>query len=66
MIEELLKKNHLSIYQCSKVSGIPYTTLFELVHNEKRVENVSASTLYKLSKVLNVTMEDILSSYVGK
>ncbi len=60
MIADLLKKNNLSIYQCSKASGIPYTTLSEIVNGKNKISKCSGETLYKLAKVLNVSIEELL------
>ena len=60
MILDMLQEKNMSIYQCSKLSGIPYTTLSELVRGKTNLENVSVGVAYKLSKVLNVTIEDLL------
>ena len=48
------------MYQCAKLSRIPYTTLSEVVRGKTRLEKCSAETVYKLSKVLNVTMEELM------
>lgn len=60
MIKDLLDKNKLTLYQCSKQGNIPYTTLSEIVRGKTSLLNCSADTVYKLSKVLNVSMEDLL------
>lgn len=59
MLDALLKEKKMSIYQCAKLSGIPYTTLSEVVRGKTKLEKCSAETVYKLSKVLNVTMEEL-------
>ena len=38
MLDTLLKQKNMSIYQCAKLSGIPYTTLSELVRGKTRLE----------------------------
>ena len=60
MLEAILKEKKMSMYQCAKLSGIPYTTLSEVVRGKTRLEKCSAETVYKLSKVLNVTMEELM------
>ena len=61
MLETILKQKNLSMYQCAKLSGIPYTTLSELVRGKTRIEKCSAETVYRLSRVLGVSMEDLIS-----
>ena len=59
MLEAILKQKNMSIYRCAKQSGIPYTTLSEVVRGKTRLEKCSAEVVYKLSKVLDVSMEEL-------
>jgi len=58
-IEQRLKEKELSIYECSKRSDIPYTTLSELVRNKTRLAKASVETVYRLSRTLNCSIEDL-------
>ncbi len=60
MLEAILKERNLTIYQCAKLSGIPYTTLSEVVRGKTKLQKCSAETVYRLSKVLNLSMEDLM------
>lgn len=60
MVERMLKEKNMSIYQCSKSSGIPYTTLSEIVRGKTSIAKCSAEVVYKLSQVLNVSMETLI------
>ena len=51
----------MTIYQCAKFSGIPYTTLSEVVRGKTKIEKCSAETVYRLSKILNVSMEELMT-----
>jgi len=62
MLEKLLKDKKMSVYKCSKQSGIPYTTLLEIVRGKTNIAKCTAEVVYKLSLVLDVSMEDLLSS----
>lgn len=64
MLERIFKQKNISMYQCAKQSGIPYTTLSELVRGKTRIEKCSAETIYRLSKVLGVSMEDLISDSI--
>ena len=64
MLETILKQKNMSIYQCAKLSGIPYTTVSEVVRGKTRIEKCSAEVVYKLSRVLNISMEAMLSDSV--
>ena len=60
MLYMILKERNMTIYQCAKLSGVPYTTLSEVIRGKTRIEKCSAETVYRLSKVLNVSMEDLI------
>jgi len=64
MLEVILKERNMTIYQCSKLSGVPYTTLSEVIRGKTRIEKCSAETVYRLSKVLNISMEDLMRNTV--
>ena len=64
MLEAILKQKNMSIYQCAKQGGIPYTTLSELVRGKTRPEKCSAEVVYKLSKVLGISMEALIEDSV--
>ena len=49
MLKDLLDEKKLSLYQCSKLSGIPYTTLSEVVRGKTKLSKCSAETVLKLS-----------------
>lgn len=64
MLNSILKEKNMTIYQCAKLSGVPYTTLSEVIRGKTRMEKCSAETVYRLSKVLNVSMEDLMRDTV--
>ena len=61
MLDRILKERNRTIYQCAKFSGIPYTTLSEVVRGKTKIEKCSAETVYRLSKILNVSMEELMT-----
>jgi len=63
MIDSLLNEKKISAYRCAKESGIPYTTLLELVRGKTHIEKCSADTVYKLAKLFGVTMEELVERY---
>ena len=48
----------------SKESGIPYATLNDIVNGKARLEKCAAETIYKLAKVLDTSMEELLEPYL--
>ena len=55
----LLEQQSMSTYQCSKLSGIPYTTLLELVKGKTSIEKCAAETVYRLAAAMNTTMDEL-------
>ena len=58
--KQKVKKTGKSIYKISQESGIPYTTLSELMNGKKNINHTSAETVYKLCLYLNCNINDIL------
>lgn len=65
-LNDLLAQKNISRYRLAKDSGIPYTTLTDIISGKARLEKCSAETVYKLSQELHVSMEDLLSPYLEK
>ena len=62
LINEQLEKQHMTKYRLSKDSGVPQTTINDICSGKAELEKCSAGTLYRLAKVLDVSIEDILES----
>ena len=58
-LAELIRQQGLSVYQCSRSGGIPYTTLLELAKGKTNIEKCTAETVYRLSRVLDLTMDEL-------
>ncbi len=54
-----MKQKNLSRYELSKKSGIPYTTLTDLIQKRTRLEKSNAETVYKLSKAMGISMDEL-------
>ena len=59
MLKEYLVRNNMSVYALSKGSGVPYTTLNELVNNKKDIDECSFKTVSRLATYLGVTIEKL-------
>lgn len=62
LINEQLKKQNLTKYRLSKESGVPQATINDICSGKTDLDKCSAGTLYRLAKVLGVSVEDILES----
>ena len=59
-INEILNNIGMTKYRLAKLAGIPNATLSELCSGKTSIEKCSSETLYKIAKVLNVSMESLL------
>ena len=53
-------------YKLSKLSGVPQTTINDICTGKVDLEKCSAGTLYRIAKVLGVSIEEILESAVSE
>ena len=61
-INEHLVLQCLTKYRLSKLSGVPQATINDICSGKADLEKCSAGTLYRIAKVLGITVEDILES----
>lgn len=58
---ELLINKNLTIYKLSKISNIAKSTLFDIASGKSNIYDCTGRTLLKLSKALNITIEELLN-----
>ena len=61
-IRELINERNMSVYELSKKSNNPYTTLNDVVKGKTQLKRCSAETVYKLSKALHISMEELMDN----
>lgn len=59
-LNDLLTERKMSKYRLAKESGIPQTTIIDICSRKAHIEKCSAETIYKIAKVLNVSMESLI------
>ena len=59
-IQEIIKEKGMSKYSLSKVSGVPWSTLSDICSGKTDLNRCSVKTLSKLSKVLEMPIEEIM------
>jgi DNA-binding Xre family transcriptional regulator len=59
-VNEILSQRGMTKYMLAKTSSVPYTTINDICSGKTRIKKCSAETLYKLSKVLDVSMEKLV------
>ncbi len=57
IVESLLKQRGMTKYRLAEEAGIPHATLSDICSGKTKLEKCSAETVYKLAKVLGVSME---------
>lgn len=61
-LNDLLTHKKISRYRLAKDSGVAQTTVIDICSGKARIEKCSAETLYKISKVLDVSMESLIEA----
>ena len=64
VIDTLLEKRHMTKYRLAVEAGIPHATLNDICSGKTKLEKCSAETVYKLAKVLGVSMETLTESVI--
>ena len=65
-IQDVLKKENMSIYRLLKASTVPYATCNDIVSGKAQLEKCSAETVYKIAHALHVSMESLLAPCLVK
>ena len=64
MCKSVFKEKKMSKYQLAKKSGVPQTTIIDICSNKAKIEKCSAATIYKISRVLDVSMESLVKEVI--
>lgn len=59
-LKQYIQENNLKISRVAKESGIPYSTVSELINGKKTINKCTADTVYSLARYLGTTMEELL------
>ena len=65
-IIDALKKNNMTQYRLAVQSGVSHATLSEIISGKTRIEKCSGETLYKISRALDVSIEELLAESIEK
>ena len=66
MINEIIENKKMTRYRLAKESGIAYTTINDICSGKAQLKKCSAETLYRISKVLGVSMENLIEPCFDK
>ena len=62
IVNELLQKENMSKYRLSKESGVAMSTITDICNGKADLDKCAAGTLYKIAKVLGVTVDSLLEN----
>ena len=64
MLADIIKQKNITMYRLSRMSGVPYSTISDICSGKTHIGKSSAETVYRLSKALAVSMEDLVAPYL--
>ena len=65
-INELLAQKNITKYRLWKESGVPQATISDICTGKTSIEKCSAETIYRIAKVLDVSMESLIAPAVQR
>lgn len=65
-INEAMADKNMTKYRLAKNSGIPYTTINDICSGKARLEKCTVETIYRISKALGVSMENLIAPCMEK
>lgn len=65
-INELLVQKNITKYRLWKESGVPQATISDICTGKTSIEKCSAETIYRIAKVLDVSMESLIAPAVQR
>lgn len=63
-LNEILTQKNITKYRLWKESGVPQATISDICTGKTRIEKCSAETIYRIAKVLDVSMESLIAPSV--
>ena len=63
-LNQVLEQKNITKYRLWKESGVPQATISDICTGKTRIEKCSAETIYRIAKVLDVSMESLIAPAV--
>lgn len=64
LINKLLEQKNITKYRLCKESGVPQTTISDICSGKTSIEKCSAETIFRIARVLDVSMESLIAPAV--
>ena len=61
LINDYLRDNNITKYQLSKMAGLPYGTLNDIIKGKTDIVKCTGETLLKIANALGCTVDDLLN-----
>lgn len=65
-LNQVLVEKNITKYRLWKESGVPQATISDICTGKTRIEKCSAETIYRIAKVLDVSMESLIEPAVQR
>lgn len=65
-LNEALAQKNITKYRLWKESGVPQATISDICTGKTKIEKCSAETIYRIAKVLDVSMESLIAPAVRR
>ena len=62
--KEKLDRNGLNLHTLSERSGVAYSTIYNLFTGKKRIEDAKSESLYKIARILGMSIDDLYEQFV--
>ncbi len=59
-IQAIMASKQMTMYKLAQLSGLPKTTVIDICSGKSALSGCTAKTVWKLSKALSCTMEDLM------
>lgn len=59
-VEKYMKAQNMNTRTLSQLSNLPYSTVYELVHDGSKIERCQSRTVFAIARALNVSVDDLL------
>ena len=60
LLENYLKEKKISLYKLADLSGVSYTTIFNIVHGKADIEKCSVGNVLRIANALKLSVEDLI------
>jgi len=64
LINVFLDKKGMTKYKLAQLSGVPYSTLNDILSGKSKITKCSAETIYQIAKTLNVSVELLIEDAI--